>query len=160
VTKAADALADAIETILVDCYNEDEQYTAFLTVLDDQLHLPAPATPQHGRSRMHGPRWTGPARIRSRKVLRFDANPAVHVDHLVDDLDRWVLAPPIGLGVFVGVPLVDQDDAGVEQGSRRRLEPGLHLVVGTGLVGYAPGVVRLDGSRGLFGRVAEPGGKV
>jgi hypothetical protein len=44
VTKAADALADAIETILVDCYNEDEQYTAFLTVLDDQLHLPAPAT--------------------------------------------------------------------------------------------------------------------
>jgi hypothetical protein len=43
VTRARDGLACAIETILVDCYNEDEQYMAFLTVLDSEVRLPTPA---------------------------------------------------------------------------------------------------------------------
>jgi hypothetical protein len=65
------ALDRVIETILVDCYNEDEAYTAFLTVIQDvafpadtlagwlhaayRHHLglkPFPATPR--------PNWTWP----------------------------------------------------------------------------------------------------
>jgi hypothetical protein len=34
----------AIETIIVDAYGEDEQYTAFLTVIDEETPLPAAAT--------------------------------------------------------------------------------------------------------------------
>ncbi len=41
---SADALDRVIETIVVDCYNEDEVYTAFLTVIDDEVALPAPAS--------------------------------------------------------------------------------------------------------------------
>jgi hypothetical protein len=37
------ALDRVIETIIVDCYNEDEAYTAFLTVIEDEVALPAPA---------------------------------------------------------------------------------------------------------------------
>jgi hypothetical protein len=33
-----------IETIIVDAYGEDEQYTAFLTVIEEQTPLPATAT--------------------------------------------------------------------------------------------------------------------
>jgi len=33
-----------IETIVVDAYGDDEQYTAFLTVIDDETKLPAAAT--------------------------------------------------------------------------------------------------------------------
>jgi hypothetical protein len=33
-----------IETIVVDAYGDDEQYTAFLTVIDDETDLPAAAT--------------------------------------------------------------------------------------------------------------------
>jgi hypothetical protein len=40
----ADALDRVIETITVDCYNEDEEYTAFLTVIEDEVALPAPAS--------------------------------------------------------------------------------------------------------------------
>lgn len=38
------ALDHAIETIVVDCYNEDEAYTAFLAVIDDEVALPTPAS--------------------------------------------------------------------------------------------------------------------
>jgi len=38
------ALDRVIETIVVDCYNEDETYTAFLTVIEDEMALPAPAS--------------------------------------------------------------------------------------------------------------------
>lgn len=41
---SADALDRAIETIVVDCYNEDEVYTAFLTVIEDEVALPAHAS--------------------------------------------------------------------------------------------------------------------
>ncbi len=41
---SADALDRVIETILVDCYNEDEAYTAFLTVIQDEVALPTPAS--------------------------------------------------------------------------------------------------------------------
>lgn len=41
---SADALTRAIETILVDFYNEDEDYTAFLTVIEDEVALPASAS--------------------------------------------------------------------------------------------------------------------
>jgi hypothetical protein len=40
----ADALDRVIETITVDCYNEDEESTAFLTVIEDEVALPAPAS--------------------------------------------------------------------------------------------------------------------
>jgi hypothetical protein len=40
----ADALDRVIETIVVDCYNEDQAYTAFLTVIQDEVALPAPAS--------------------------------------------------------------------------------------------------------------------
>src|SRR6266508_4533795 len=43
VMTTADALDRVIETITVDCYNEDEEYTAFLTVIEDEVALPAPA---------------------------------------------------------------------------------------------------------------------
>ena len=33
-----------VETILVDAYGDDEQYAAFLTVLEDESQLPAAAT--------------------------------------------------------------------------------------------------------------------
>jgi hypothetical protein len=33
-----------LETILVDCYGEDEEYTAFLTVIEDEVPLPASAS--------------------------------------------------------------------------------------------------------------------
>ncbi len=33
-----------IETIVVDAYGDDEQYTAFLTVIDDETELPAATT--------------------------------------------------------------------------------------------------------------------
>ena len=33
-----------IETIIVDAYGDDEQYTAFLTVIEEQTRLPATAT--------------------------------------------------------------------------------------------------------------------
>jgi len=41
---SADSLDPVIETIVVDCYNEDEAYTAFLTVIEDEVALPAPAS--------------------------------------------------------------------------------------------------------------------
>ncbi len=41
---SANALDRVIETIVVDCYNEDEVYTAFLTVIEDEVALPAPAS--------------------------------------------------------------------------------------------------------------------
>jgi hypothetical protein len=34
----------AIETIVVDAYGVDEQYSAFLTVIEDETALPVPAT--------------------------------------------------------------------------------------------------------------------
>jgi hypothetical protein len=40
----ADALDRAIEAIVVDCYNEDEAYTAFLTVIEDEVAMPTPAS--------------------------------------------------------------------------------------------------------------------
>jgi hypothetical protein len=33
-----------IETITVDCYNEDEEYTAFLTVIEEEVALPTAAS--------------------------------------------------------------------------------------------------------------------
>jgi len=39
----SDALDRVIATITVDCYNEDEVYTAFLTVIEDEVALPAAA---------------------------------------------------------------------------------------------------------------------
>src|SRR5205085_5049944 len=33
-----------LETILVDCYGEDDEYTAFLTVIEDVVPLPASAS--------------------------------------------------------------------------------------------------------------------
>lgn len=36
-----DALDDAVEVIIVDAYGEGEQYTAFLTVIEDEVRLPA-----------------------------------------------------------------------------------------------------------------------
>ncbi len=41
---SADALDRIIETIVVDCYNEDEAYTAFLTVIQDEVALPTRAS--------------------------------------------------------------------------------------------------------------------
>jgi hypothetical protein len=40
---AAD-LAGVLDIILVDCYGEDEEYTAFLTVLDEEIALPMTAS--------------------------------------------------------------------------------------------------------------------
>jgi hypothetical protein len=40
----ADALDRVIETILVDCYNDDEAYTAFLTIIEDEVALPTTAS--------------------------------------------------------------------------------------------------------------------
>lgn len=37
-------LDSVVETILVDAYGDDEQYVAFLTVLEDEARLPATAT--------------------------------------------------------------------------------------------------------------------
>jgi hypothetical protein len=37
-------LDSVIETIVVDAYGDDEQYTAFLTVIDDETELPTTAT--------------------------------------------------------------------------------------------------------------------
>jgi hypothetical protein len=39
-----DPLDDLIGRILVDCYGEDEELTAFLTILDDEVRRPAEAT--------------------------------------------------------------------------------------------------------------------
>ncbi len=39
-----DALDRVIETIVVDCYNDDEVYTAFLTVIEEEVALPATAS--------------------------------------------------------------------------------------------------------------------
>lgn len=39
-----DLLDRVITTILVDCYNEYEEQTAFLTVLSEEIRFPAPAT--------------------------------------------------------------------------------------------------------------------
>ena len=50
----ADALDRVIETIVVDCYNDDEAYTAFLTVIQDEVALPTPASLLGTRSP-----WTG-----------------------------------------------------------------------------------------------------
>lgn len=36
-----DALDDAVEVIVVDAYGEGEQYTAFLTVIEVEVRLPA-----------------------------------------------------------------------------------------------------------------------
>jgi hypothetical protein len=41
---STDPLDDLIAKILVDCYGEDEELTAFLTILDDEVRLPAEAT--------------------------------------------------------------------------------------------------------------------
>jgi hypothetical protein len=43
VTTVSD-LDRVLETILVDCYGEDEEYTAFLTVIEDEVPLPAAAS--------------------------------------------------------------------------------------------------------------------
>ena len=40
----ADDLARVQDIILVDCYGEDEEYTAFLTVLDEEMGLPMAAS--------------------------------------------------------------------------------------------------------------------
>jgi hypothetical protein len=37
-------LDGVLEIILVDCYGEDEEYTAFLTVLDEEIALPTAAS--------------------------------------------------------------------------------------------------------------------
>jgi hypothetical protein len=41
---SASALDHVIETIVVDCYNEDEVYTSFLTVIEDEVAMPASAS--------------------------------------------------------------------------------------------------------------------
>jgi hypothetical protein len=40
----ADDLARVLNIILVDCYGEDEEYSAFLTVLDEEMGLPMTAS--------------------------------------------------------------------------------------------------------------------
>jgi hypothetical protein len=40
----ADDLERVLDIILVDCYGEDEAYTAFLTVLDEEIALPMTAS--------------------------------------------------------------------------------------------------------------------
>jgi hypothetical protein len=40
----ADDLARVLDIILVDCYGEAEEYTAFLTVLDEEIALPMTAS--------------------------------------------------------------------------------------------------------------------
>ena len=37
-------LDSVVETILVDAYGDDEQYVAFLTVIEEETRLPAAAT--------------------------------------------------------------------------------------------------------------------
>jgi hypothetical protein len=39
----AEDLAGVLDIILVDCYGEDEEYTAFLTVLEEEMGLPMTA---------------------------------------------------------------------------------------------------------------------
>jgi hypothetical protein len=39
----ADDLKRVLDVILVDCYGEDEEYSAFLTVLDEEIGLPMAA---------------------------------------------------------------------------------------------------------------------
>lgn len=41
---AARHLAEAIDVILTDCYDDSEEATAFLTVLGDEIDFPVPAT--------------------------------------------------------------------------------------------------------------------
>lgn len=43
-TTAIDPLDELISAILVDCYGEGEELTAFLTIFDDEVHRPAEAT--------------------------------------------------------------------------------------------------------------------
>lgn len=43
-TTTSDPLDELITAILVDCYGEDEELTAFLTIFDDEVHSPAEAT--------------------------------------------------------------------------------------------------------------------
>ena len=40
----ADDLERVLDIILVDCYGEDEEYTAFLTVLEEEIALPMAAS--------------------------------------------------------------------------------------------------------------------
>jgi hypothetical protein len=40
----ADDLKRVLDIILVDCYGEDEEYSAFLTVLDEEIGLPIAAS--------------------------------------------------------------------------------------------------------------------
>ncbi|HEX7269080.1 MAG TPA: hypothetical protein VF256_16885 [Streptosporangiaceae bacterium] len=40
----ADDLKRVLDIILVDCYGEDEENTAFLTVLEEEIALPMPAS--------------------------------------------------------------------------------------------------------------------
>jgi hypothetical protein len=41
---SADDLERVLDIILVDCYGEDEEYSAFLTVLDEEIGLPTAAS--------------------------------------------------------------------------------------------------------------------
>jgi hypothetical protein len=44
VPASPDELDELIEELTVDCYNEDEQLTGFLTALDEELTAPVAAT--------------------------------------------------------------------------------------------------------------------
>jgi hypothetical protein len=51
-----------VDTILVDAYGDDEEYAAFLTVLEDECRLPAAATLLGIPVTVTGFRYTDPAR--------------------------------------------------------------------------------------------------
>jgi hypothetical protein len=51
-----------VEAILVDAYGDDEQYAAFLTVLEEETRLPAAATLLGIPVTVTGFRYTNPAR--------------------------------------------------------------------------------------------------
>jgi hypothetical protein len=75
---AVGGLDQVLETIFVDCYGEDEEYTAFLTVIEDEVPLPVSASLLGTPVTVTGLDYTDPARGLRRSPGRLPSGEFTH----------------------------------------------------------------------------------